>query len=190
MRVDGFAVLPAFTFGLAISTYIGQNIGARKQERLKPGERSALVLALGISSLIVSALFIFGKCFIGFFINKDTTDAHIYQSVVALGGRGLRILAVGYIALGIQQIYAGILRAAGDTMSSMIISIITTVVVRVPLAYTIAFFTRSEQWQNGHPDALFLSLVTSWTLNATLTFLRYKQGKWKKIDLIGKKGKC
>ncbi|MDE6245737.1 MAG: MATE family efflux transporter [Treponemataceae bacterium] len=190
MRVDGFAVLPAFTFGLAISTYIGQNIGARKQERLKPGERSALVLALGISSMIVSALFIFGKCFIGFFINKDTTDAHIYQSVVALGGRGLRILAVGYIALGIQQIYAGILRAAGDTMSSMIISIITTVVVRVPLAYTIAFFTRSEQWQNGHPDALFLSLVTSWTLNATLTFLRYKQGKWKKIDLIGKKGEC
>ena len=185
MRVDGFAVLPAFTFGLAISTYIGQNIGAKKQERLKPGEHAALALALITSSIIVSALLIFGKRFIAFFINKDSTDAAIYKSVVELGGRGLRILAMGYIVMGIQQIYAGILRAAGDTMSSMIISLITTVIVRVPLAYAMAFFTRSDQWPNGHPDALFLSLVTSWILNAILTFLRYKQGKWKKIDLIG-----
>lgn len=187
MRVDGFAVLPAFTFGLAISTYIGQNLGAGKNDRLKPGEHAALFLSLGFSLIIVAALVIFGKQFIAFFINEDNTDPFVYQNVVELGGRGLHILAVGYLAMGILQIYGGILRAAGDTISTMMISLITTVVVRVPLAYIIAFFTRSEEWPHGHPDAIFFSLLTSWLLNALLTYLRYRQGKWRKIDLVGKK---
>lgn len=188
MRVDGFAVLPAFTFGLAISTYIGQNLGAGKKDRLKSGERASLILALGFSMIVVAALIIFGEQFIAFFINEENTDPIIYQNVVELGGRGLRILSAGYIAMGILQIYGGILRAAGDTVSTMVISMITTVAVRVPLAYILAFLNKSESWPNGHPDALFISLLTSWVLNALLTYLRYRQGKWKKIDLVGNSG--
>lgn len=186
MRVDGFAVLPAFTFGLAISTYIGQNIGAGKMDRLKSGERASLILALGFSLIIVTALLLFGKQFIAFFINEENTDPEIYYHVVTLGGRGLKILAAGYIAIGITQIYGGILRAAGDTMSTMIISIITTVVVRVPVAYILASLNKSEAWPNGHPDAIFFSLLVSWLLNALLTYLRYRQGKWRQIDLVGR----
>ncbi len=187
MRVDGFAVLPAFTFGLAISTYIGQNIGAKKTDRLKSGEHSALILAFGFSLVVVAALVLFGKQFIAFFINEENTDPLVYHNIVTLGGRGLRILAVGYIAMGMLQIYGGILRAAGDTVSTMVISMITTVAVRVPLAYAIAFFNKSEEWPNGHPDAIFFSLLVSWLFNAGLTYLRYWQGKWKKIDLVGDK---
>lgn len=187
MRVDGFAVLPAFTFGLAVSTYIGQNIGAKKTDRLKSGERSALLLAFGFSLVVVAALVLFGRQFIAFFINEENTDPTVYRNVVTLGGRGLRILAAGYIAMGILQIYGGILRAAGDTVSTMVISMITTVIVRVPLAYILAFFNKSEEWPNGHPDAIFFSLLIAWLLNASLTYLRYRQGKWKKIDLMGNK---
>ncbi len=187
MRVDGFAVLPAFTFGLAISTYIGQNIGAGKTERLKSGEYASLFLALGFSFLIVAALLLFGKQFIAFFVNEDNTDPHVYRNVVELGGRGLKILSAGYIAMGITQIYGGILRAAGDTVSTMVISLITTVALRVPLAYILAACNKSESWPNGHPDAIFFSLLISWLLNALLTYQRYRQGKWKQIDLVGKK---
>lgn len=186
MRVDGFAMLPNFTFGLAISTYIGQNIGAGRQDRLKSGERASLLLALGFSSVVVAALVIFGKQFIAFFINEENTDPIVYRHVVELGGRGLKILAAGYIAMCITQIYGGILRAAGDTMSTMVISLITTVLVRVPSAYILAYLNRSEDWPHGHPDALFISLLTAWLLNALLTFLRYRQGKWKNIDLVGR----
>lgn len=187
MRVDGFAVLPAFTFGLAISTYIGQNIGAGRTDRLKPGERAALCLTLCVSAVIVLALLLFGKQFIAFFINEENTDPIVYQYVVELGGRGLKILAAGYIAMGIIQIYGGILRAAGDTLSTMVISLITTVAVRVPLAYLLAAWNNSEDWPKGHPDALFFSLLFSWLLNALLTYLRYRQGKWRQIDLVGQK---
>ena len=184
MRVDGFAVLPAFTFGLAISTYIGQNLGAKKTERLKPGERAALMLAMGTSMVIVLALLLFGKQLIEIFINQESTDPDVYRKVVYLGGRGLKILAAGYIAMGITQIYGGILRAAGDTVSTMVISLITTVVVRVPLAYALAHFNASPEWPNGHPDALFISLLVSWLLGALLVYLRYRQGKWKNINLV------
>jgi len=184
MRVDGFAVLPAFTFGLAISTYIGQNLGARKTERLKPGEHACLALALGTSMLIVLALLLFGKQLIEIFINEESTDPSVYEKVVSLGGRGLKILSAGYIAMGITQIYGGILRAAGDTVSPMIISLITTVVVRVPLAYALAYLNRSEEWPNGHPDAIFFSLLVSWLLGALLVYLRYRQGKWRSINLV------
>lgn len=184
MRVDGFAVLPAFTFGLAVSTYIGQNLGAKKMERLKPGEHAALGLALGTSLVIVMALLLFGKQLIEIFINQENTDPDVYRNVVELGGRGLKILAAGYIAMGITQVYGGILRAAGDTVSTMVISLITTVVVRVPLAYTLAYFNRSESWPSGHPDALFISLLVSWLLGALLNYLRFRQGKWKNINLV------
>ncbi len=89
--------------------------------------------------------------------------------------------------MGITQIYGGILRAAGDTVSTMVISLITTVALRVPLAYILAACNRSESWPNGHPDAIFFSLLISWLLNALLTYQRYRQGKWKQIDLVGKK---
>ncbi len=185
MRVDGFAMLPNFTFGLAVSTYIGQNLGAGRRERLKSGERASLALALSISGAIVLALVLFGRQFIAFFINQENTDPLVYQMVVELGGRGLRILALGYLAMAITQIYGGILRAAGDTVSSMVISLVTTVAIRVPLAYALAWFTRSDEWPHGHPDALFLSLLVCWLLGALLTYLRYRQGKWKSIDLVG-----
>ena len=69
-------------------------------------------------------------------------------------------------------------------MSTMVISLITTVIVRVPLAYLLAYLTRSEEWPAGHPDALFFSLLCSWLLNALLTYIRFRQGKWKEIRLV------
>lgn len=184
MRVDGFAMLPNFTFGLAISTYIGQNLGAGRTDRIKPGEKAVLKLALGCATALVIALFIWGKGLIGLFINQDNTDPKVYQQVLDLGGMALRILAVGYLAMAITQIYGGILRAAGDTMSPMFISIITTVAMRVPIAYILAYFTISDEWPEGHPYALFISLLALWILGALLTYLRFRQGKWKNIKLV------
>lgn len=184
MRVDGFAMMPNFTFGLAISTYIGQNIGAGRQDRIKPGERACLKLSLIVSTLLVICLVLWGGNLIDLFINAETTSPDVYEKVVSIGTRALRILAVGYLAMAITQVYGGILRAAGDTVSPMVISIVTTVVVRIPVAYAAAYFTRSAEWPHGHPDALFISLLVSWLLGAALTYFRFRQGKWKEIKLV------
>ena len=98
----------------------------------------------------------------------------------------LRTLAVGYVAMAVTQILSGVMRGAGDTMTPMWISIITTVIVRVPIAYGLEFLTRPEggAMGSGAPTPLFLSLLLSWVIGAVLTAIAYKMGKWKKKSII------
>ncbi|MBE5807746.1 MAG: MATE family efflux transporter [Clostridiales bacterium] len=175
MRVDGFAMMPNFTFGTASTTYVGQNIGARRADRIKPGLRSLLKLALGISGVLVACILLFGNTLIGLFTN--TPD------VIALGTMGLRWLAVGYLAFSISQVLQGAMRAAGETMIPMWISIFTTIIVRMPIAYLLVYVLRNEQWPNGNPTGLFASLLISWLVGTTLSIVVYAKGTWKrKLD--------
>ena len=176
MRVDGFAMMPNFTFGLAVSTFIGQNLGARKLKRVDDGFATALKLGLGVSVALVAAILLFGANLMSMF---TTTE-----QVIQLGARGLRILAPGYLAVMFTQCFSGALRGAGDTMPSMWISLLTTVVVRVPLAYLIAAVSRSETWPVGNPDALFLSLTLSWVLGAVLNYIVFKKRDWRSRSLV------
>ena len=92
----------------------------------------------------------------------------------------MQILALGYIAMAVTQSLSGVMRGAGDTMPPMWISIITTVIIRMPLAYGLAYLTRSEALPNGSPDSLFISLLVSWVMGAVLTSVAYRRGAWKK----------
>ena len=90
------------------------------------------------------------------------------------------IIAAGYIAVAVTQSLSGIMRGAGDTMTPMWISLVSTVVIRVPLAYGIAYFTKSVEFPNGRPESVFISLLCSWVLGAVITGIFYMRGKWKK----------
>lgn len=172
MRVDGFAMMPNFTFGTAATTYVGQNIGASKMDRVRVGTKELLKLALGTALVLVACILLFGKNLIQLF--SDTPE------VVMLGERGLRWLAFGYLCFAVTQVLQGVMRGAGDTMVPMWISLISTVVLRMPLAYLIAFLTRTEAWPNGHPDAIFASLLISWVAGMLLSVAAYRRGAWKK----------
>ena len=172
MRVDGFAMMPNFTFGAASTTYIGQNIGALKKDRIHRGTIDMLKLALGVSTVLVAAILLFGHQLINMF---STTP-----EVIDLGNRGLRWLAFGYICFSVTQVLQGVMRGAGDTMVPMWISIITTVILRMPLAYLLAHLTKSPAWPNGHPDAIFSSLMISWVVGTLLTAIAYRLGLWRR----------
>ena len=72
------------------------------------------------------------------------------------------------------------------TMTPMWISIITTVIIRVPVAYGLEFLTRPEggAMGSGSPDPLFISLLISWVMGAILTSIAYRMGRWKKKSII------
>ena len=106
------------------------------------------------------------------------------QAVVDTSMHMMKILAVGYIAMAITQSLSGVMRGAGDTVTPMWISLVTTVVIRMPLAYLIAYLTRSEAQPNGTPDALFISLLIAWISGAVITSIFYKRGKWKKKSVM------
>ena len=96
----------------------------------------------------------------------------------------LHIRAVGYIAMSVTQSLSGVMRGAGDTVTPMWISFVTTFVIRMPLAYVIAYFTRSETLPNGTPDSIFISLLISWVMGAVLTAVLYRRGRWKQRSVV------
>ena len=92
----------------------------------------------------------------------------------------MNILAVGYIAMAVTQSLSGIMRGAGDTLTPMWISLITTVAIRVPVAYGISYLTRTAELPYGNKECIQISLLCSWVIGALLTALFYKLGAWKK----------
>ncbi|MCI5511241.1 MAG: MATE family efflux transporter [Oliverpabstia sp.] len=175
MRVDGFAMMPNFSFGTAMTTYAGQNVGARRYDRVEQGSRQGTLIAVITSTVITGLILIFGKYLMGIF--TDTTE------LVNLSANMMKILAVGYIAMAVTQCLSGVMRGAGDTMTPMWISLITTVAIRVPLAYGIAFLTRTPELPNGAYQSIWISLLSSWVMGAVITSICYLKGGWKKKAL-------
>jgi len=171
MRVDGFAMMPNFSFGNALTTFTGQNIGAKRIDRVDEGTKHGVGIAVGVSTMITILLLLFGRYLMMVF--TSTPD------LVDFSVRMLRILAFGYIAVAVTQSLSGVMRGAGDTMTPMWISLITTVGLRVPVAYGLAYLTRSELYPTGRPESVFVSLLISWTLGALITFSFFKRGAWR-----------
>lgn len=171
MRVDGFAMMPNFSFGMSLTTYAGQNVGAGLYDRVTKGAKQGALIAVGCSAFITGIILLFGKGLMNVF--TDTAE------LVDLSYRLMTILAAGYIAVAVTQSLSGIMRGAGDTMTPMWISLITTVLVRVPIAYGISFLTRTPELPFGNKECIQISLLLSWITGAVLTFIFYRRGKWK-----------
>ena len=172
MRVDGFAMLPNFSFGTAMTIYTGQNVGARRFDRVMLGAKQGAVLSLITSGSITVAVLLFGRYLMGIFTETE--------ELVDLGMRLMKIIALGYVAMGISQCMFGVMRGAGDSLTPMWISLFTTVVVRVPVAYGLSYLTRSPQYPIGRQESVYISLLCSWTLGAVISAVIYKMGHWKK----------
>lgn len=176
MRVDGFAMMPNFSFGTALTTFTGQNIGANKMDRVEKGMYDGTRIAVGVAISLTILILIFGKTLVGFF--TDTPELINYSMNM------MRILAVGYVAMAVTQCLSGVMRGAGDTTTPMWISLINTVGLRVPLAYGLAYLTRSDAYPNGRPESLFISLLITWVAGSLITTFFYRKGKWRKKGLV------
>lgn len=175
MRVDGFAMMPAFSFGSAMTTYAGQNIGAGKLDRVTRGAKEGTLIAVATSVVITILILVFGKSLMAIFTPTP--------ELVELSYDMMRILAAGYIAMEVTQCLSGVMRGAGDTVTPMWISVVTTVMIRIPLAYGMVHVTKSAALPKGDSACIFISLLLSWILGAVITFVMYKRGAWKKKAL-------
>ena len=155
-----------------MTTYAGQNIGAKKTDRVIKGAKQGTILAVVTSTTLTILILLFGKQLMGIFTET--------QELVELSRHMMGIIAAGYIAVAVNQSLSGVMRGAGDTMTPMWISLVSTVAIRVPIAYGIAFFTRSAEYPNGRQESVFISLLVSWILGALITTAFYLKGKWKK----------
>ena len=175
MRVDGFAMMPNFSFGQAMSVYTGQNVGAGKWKRVQQGVRQGSLIAQSFAVVIVAILLFLNTYLFGIFTETE--------ALIELASKMMTIMAAGYIAISVNQVLGGVMRGAGNTMTPMWISVISTVVLRIPVAYGIAYFTRSPAYPHGHPYALSISLLVSWVLGMIMTVIAFRYGKTRKLIL-------
>ena len=172
MRVDGFAMMPNFSFGQAMTMYTGQNVGARKYDRIKTGTIQGTIMAVGTSAFFLALILIFGHQLMGLF-----TDT---EELIEMSFGMMCILAAGYVAMGVTQSLAGVMRGAGDTMTPMWISLFTTVILRVPVAYAIAELTKTPELPTGDYRCIPFSLLISWVIGMIVHVIAYAAGRWKK----------
>lgn len=167
-RIDGIAGLPAMNFGQALSSYVGQNIGARKMHRVKEG----LVATLSMSSLIAVAtsiiIIVFRHELMTLFINDPV--------VVKLGGEYLLIVASFYIFFSTMFVVGGVMRGAGDTLIPMFITLFSLWLIRIPLAAILSKYLGV----NG----IWWAIPIAWFMGMTLSYFYYRTGIWKKKSLI------
>ncbi|MBQ7991474.1 MAG: MATE family efflux transporter [Solobacterium sp.] len=176
MRIDGFVMLPAFSFGSAMTTYAGQNIGAGQMDRVVEGAKKGTLTAMGISAVLTAIILLFGRHLMAIF-----TDT---QELITLSNNMMRIISVGYILMEVTQCLSGIMRGAGDTVSPMWISIISSVLLRVPLAYGLVWLSKTPELPQGNCAMMYVSMLISWSAGALITFLVYRRGAWKEKAMI------
>jgi putative MATE family efflux protein len=176
MRIDGFVMMPAFSFGAAMTTFAGQHIGAGKLDRVEIGAKKGTGVAMATSAVIAAIILLFGKYLMMLFTNTEELVEQSYHMMLILGA--------GYIAMEVTQCLQGIMRGAGDTMAPMWLSMISTVAIRVPLAYLMTWMTRSPEEPHGHFYMMFVSMLISWIIGALMTFIVYRSGRWKQKAII------
>jgi putative MATE family efflux protein len=167
-RIDSLAVMFAMNFGMALTSFTGQNIGANKFDRVKTGLRSTLIMGSLISLSVTLLVLIFGNNIMGFF----TPDA----IVVAYGTSYLNIVSPFYITFTVMFIVGGVMRGAGDTLIPMFITLFSLWVIRIPLAVMLS--GRMEE------TGIWWAIPIGWLAGMLLSYLYYLTGSWKSKAVV------
>jgi putative MATE family efflux protein len=167
-RIDSFAAMPAMNFSLALSTFVGQNIGANKPERVRSGLRATLIMTTAVSLTVTAVAWLFGREIMGVF----TTD----PVVIGIGYDYLVIVSSFYILFSAMFVTNGVLRGAGDTLVPMFITLFSLWVMRIPTSYFLS--------QRIGTDGIWWGIPIAWFFGFLLALIYYRSGKWKTKGVV------
>lgn len=169
-RIDSFAALPAMSFAVALSTFVGQNIGANKPERVKAGLFATFIMT-SVVTIIISALIVF---FRGPLMRMFTND----PLVIEMGESYLIVIGAFYLVFSTMFVINGVLRGAGDTLIPMFISLFSLWLIRIPVAYFLS--KNPEIGVHG----IWWSIPVGWFAGLILYYGYYLSGSWKKKAVV------
>ncbi|HAF30733.1 MAG TPA: MATE family efflux transporter [Bacteroidales bacterium] len=167
-RIDSLASLAAMNFSAALATFVGQNIGANKTNRVRAGFIATLKMSSVISVLVSATVLIFSNSIIGLFTNDP--------EVIRIGKEYLIIVGAFYIVFTAMFTIAGVMRGAGDTLIPMFISLIALWVIRIPGALILSH----RLGETG----IWWAIPMGWFVGFILSFAYYLTGNWKKKVII------
>jgi putative MATE family efflux protein len=167
-RLDSLAMIPAMSFSQALSTFVGQNIGANKMERIRAG-LIATVKMSGIVTIVTTVFIVLcGHLMMSLFTND--------KEVIHLGDQYLTTVSVFYILFTLMFIYNGVMRGAGDTLIPMFFSLLSLWIIRIPMAY----FLSGKMGASG----IWWAIPAGWLVGLVLSFSYYKSGRWRNKSVV------
>ncbi len=131
VKIDSFAYMPVQDFGNAFSTFVAQNYGAGKQERIREGSRKSVILVLGFCLCISALVWLFARPLMLIFVQPQETE------ILAVGVQYLRIEGAFYFGIGFLFLFYGYYRAVRRPGMSVVLTVIS-LGTRVVLAYALS----------------------------------------------------
>lgn len=151
-KIEGFAFLPITCFAMALTTFIGQNLGARQYERAKKGAYFGLLCSTLLAELVGALVYVAIPYFASAF--DDTAE------VVAIATRQAHMEALFYCFLAFSHCIAGIMRGAGKSMVPMFVMLISWCIIRITyITVTVRFFPKIQVIFAAYPLTWFISSV-------------------------------
>lgn len=163
LKVDGFNILPVLSFSMAATTFVGQNYGARKVDRVKKGMWITLGMVTLYTIVTGALLLTFSHQIIRLF-SADT-------AVIAYGADAMKYFCPFYFVLGILNCLAGTVRGTGKTMPPMIIMLISMCIFRI-------FWIQLALPRIGTIEGIYMLYPISWAIGAAMMVLYTIWGKW------------
>jgi putative MATE family efflux protein len=171
-RVDMFAFMPAMSVSMSVSALTGQNLGARKPERVKDVFKWGVAMSsLMTISISLVAVILSGHILRMFGLGDDAR-------VMEIGKAYLRIVGPTYVLVGIMFVAGGVINGSGHTMATMVFSVLAFWAVRVPCAW---FLSKTGLGITG----IWVSVGVSFAVGMMMSLGYYYSGRWRKA-VIGK----
>ncbi len=167
-KIDAIITQAILTLSGALAAFTGQNIGARRLDRVREGLRFTFGVNILFSAVTFAAVYFFGEDMMRAF----TSD----PSVIAIGREYLLIIGGFFVVHGGLNVFNGALRGAGDTLFTMTVSLVCLWIIRIPLAYRLsAWYGRQGIWW-----AIGISIA----IGLLVTYIYYRTGLWKRKCVV------
>lgn len=169
-RIDAFAAMPAMILSSALTSFVGQNIGARRFDRIKNGFRETMIMSTFVA-VFISVVFVVFRYQIVSLFNQD-------PNVVEIASRYLMIVGFFYVIFSYMFVSMSVMRGAGDAITPMLITLVALWLGRVPISYLLSRIYDT--------DGIWWGIPIAWCIGFILSLIFYLKGKWKDKALVNK----
>ena len=177
MKLNMLTINCLSTVANGVSNFTGQNFGAKKQDRVRAGCRSAIGIALGFAGLFTFLYLVFGKALVGLFLESGS-EAASGGKALEIGRAFLLIVSPFYAVVAIKLVFDGVFRGAGATRY-FTATTFTDLILRVGLAFLLPMCIASETGGN-----IWMAWPIGWGVSCLMGTFFYFRGKWKQGGIV------
>lgn len=162
-KIEGFAFLPITCFSMALTTFVGQNLGAKKYDRVKKGAKFGIICSICLAEVVGIIIFTFAPHLIALFNNEP--------EVVAFGTRQAKTEALFYFLLAFSHCIAGIMRGAGKATVPMFTMLLTWCAIRITYITIMVKIIPKI-------GVIFWAYPLTWSLSSIIFLIYFLKADW------------